>query len=334
MAVVVALIATSCHEIEEQANDAQGNFEALWQEVDNHYCFFKEKGVDWGEVHARYAKKIGPKMTREQLFGVLSDMLAELKDGHVNLATPFATSYYKKWWSDYPQNFNERLIQQYYFNFNYRQLGGFMYGFLPQNIGYIHYSSFSNGFGAGNLDYILSYFSPASSLIIDVRDNGGGNLTNVSDLVNRFVREKTLAGYIIHKTGPGHDEFSKPYAYYIEPIADGHYVWRKPVVVLCNRSTFSAANNFVSIMKLLPGVTVVGSTTGGGSGMPYSSELPNGWGVRFSACPILDALGQATEHGVEPTAGCAVDMEPQDELNGHDTILDFAVNYINNVLLQ
>ena len=83
-------------------------------------------------------------------------------------------------------------------------------------------------------------------------------------------------------------------------------------------------------MKLLPNVTIVGSITGGGSGMPYSSELPCGWGVRFSACSILDAKGNLTEFGVEPTEGCHVDMDVQEAVNGHDTILDFAVARLTN----
>ncbi|WP_438589109.1 S41 family peptidase [Duncaniella dubosii] len=70
----------------------------------------------------------------------------------------------------------------------------------------------------------------------------------------------------------------------------------KTVIVLANRSTFSAANNFVSVMKLLPGVRVVGATTGGGSGMPYSSELPCGWSVRFSPvrCSTQSAVAPNT----------------------------------------
>lgn len=325
---------TSCHSLDEKANNPRGNFEALWNEIDTRYCFLEEKNLDWNEIHTRYGAKITDGMTSQQLFGVLSDMLDELRDGHVNLSSPFATSYYRRWWSDYPQNFDKRIIQQNYFNFNYRQLGAFMYGLLPQNIGYIHYSSFEGDFGPGNIDYILAYFAAANALIIDVRDNGGGSLDNVADLVNRFIDKRILAGYIIHKTGPGHNDFDKPFAYYIDPIGDGHYRWSRPVVVLCNRSTFSAANNFVSIMKLIPGVTVVGATTGGGSGMPYSSELPNGWGVRFSACSILDAQGKTTESGVEPTEGCAVDMTPSGIADGRDEILDFAVRHINSVLLQ
>lgn len=330
IAIVAMLMLSSCHDITEYADNPRGNFEALWTIIDEHYCFLDEKNVDWDDVHERYSRRVADDMTREELFNLLSEMVAELEDGHVNLSSPWATSYYRKWWSDYPQNYNARIIEQYYFNFNYRSLGGFTYGLLTDNIGYMHCPSFESGLGVGNIDYILQYFDPARAMIIDVRDNGGGELTNVEDLVNRFISERTHVGYIVHKTGPGHKEFDKPYAYYYSPIGNGHLRWAKPVVVLTNRSTFSAANNFVSIMKLLPGVTVIGATTGGGSGMPFSSELPNGWGIRFSACSILDAEGNSTERGVEPTEGCKVDMSPVDEQNGRDTILDFAIEYINS----
>lgn len=330
IAIVAMVMLSSCHDITEYADNPRGNFEALWTIIDEHYCFLDEKDVDWDDVHERYSKRVADDMTREELFNLLSEMVAELEDGHVNLSSPWATSYYRKWWSDYPQNYNARIIEQYYFNFNYRSLGGFTYGLLTDNIGYMHCPSFESGLGVGNIDYILQYFDPARAMIIDVRDNGGGELTNVEDLVNRFISERTHVGYIVHKTGPGHGEFDKPYAYYYSPIGNGHLRWAKPVVVLTNRSTFSAANNFVSIMKLLPGVTIIGATTGGGSGMPFSSELPNGWGIRFSACSILDAEGNSTERGVEPTEECNVDMSPVDEQNGRDTILDFAIEYINS----
>lgn len=331
---VICLTLSSCHDIEEFDNNPKGNFEALWSIIDEHYCFFKEKNVDWNKIRQRYGAKISNQMTREELFTVCSEMIDELRDGHTNLSTPFATSYYRKWWSDYPQNYDARLIEQFYFNFNYRSLGAITYALLPENIGYIHYCSFTSSIGAGNMDYILSYMKGADGLIIDVRDNGGGNLTNVDPIVCRFIQKRTLAGYIIHKTGPGHDDFDKPFAYYIDPIGAGHLSWSKPIVVLTNRSTFSAANNFVSIMKLIPGVTIIGSTTGGGSGMPYSSELPNGWGIRFSACSILDANGQTTEFGVEPTEGFAVDMSKDDMDNGHDTILDRAITHIQSLAQQ
>ncbi len=321
---------TACHDMEEYTDDPRGNFEALWSILDEHYCFFDSKNVDWNKVHDTYSRRISDRMTREELFIVCADMLAELRDGHVNLSAPFNTSYYRAWWSDYPQNFNKRLIEESYFNFNYRQSSGMMYGFLENNIGYIYYESFSSPVGEGNLDYALNFLSTANGLIIDVRDNGGGSLTNVETFVARFIDRPTLVGYISHKTGPGHNDFSEPYAITYRPAQEGRVRWAKPIVVLTNRSTFSAANNFASVMKNLPGVTIVGSVTGGGSGVPFSSELPCGWGIRFSACSMLDALGESTEGGITPSEGCAVDLDPMDALSGRDTILEKAIEILNN----
>ena len=207
---------------------------------------------------------------------------------------------------------------------------GIDYAILPENIGYMRYGSFGYTIGEGNLDQILFYLNSCDALIIDIRDNGGGNMTNVETLVRRFITERTLVGYISHKTGPGHKDFSKPYAYYFDPAESGRIMWGKPIAVLTSRGTFSAANNFASIMKLLPRVTMIGSTTGGGSGMPFNSELPCGWGVRFSACSVLDAEGNTTENGIDPTAGCAINLDPAAAINGHDTILDFAIEYLTS----
>ncbi len=315
----------SCHHIDSWDNDPVGNFEALWTIVDEHYCFFKEKDVDWQEVYSRYRPRIHDEMSARELFTICSEMLAELRDGHTNLTSGLNTSYYTKWWSDYPQNYDERLVEQYYLNFSENHIGSVTYAMLQDNVGYIRYPSFNSGLGHGNIDAMLSSLITASGLIIDIRDNGGGGLDNVETLVMHFLRNRTLAGYLCHKTGPGHDDFSDPFAYYYDPVSEPHITWMKPVVVLTNRSTFSAANNFVSIMKMLPGIYIVGDRTGGGSGMPYSSEIPCGWGVRFSACSILDSEGRTTEFGIDPTEGCHVDLDPQLALQGRDTMLDFAV---------
>lgn len=328
--VAVAVGVSGCHKVEEWDDNPRGNFEALWTILDEHYCFFKEKGVDWNAVHDEYARKINDKMTSRELFFVCADMLDELRDGHTNLISSFNTSYYRKWWSDYPDNYSERLVQQYYLNFNYLSAAGLDYAILPQNVGYVRYDSFADPIGEGNLDNVLFYLDPCDALIIDIRNNGGGDMTNVETLVRRFITERTLAGYISHKTGPGHDDFSKPYAYYFDPAEKGRIMWGKPVAVLTSRGTFSAANNFVSIMQYIPGVSIIGSTTGGGSGMPFNSELPNGWGVRFSACSVLDSKGLTTEFGIDPTPGCEVDLDPQAALNGHDTILDFALSRLTS----
>ena len=128
---------TSCHHIETWDNDLYGNFDALWTVLDEHYCFFADKDVDWNEIHRQYRAEIDPDWDQIQLFDHCAKMLAELRDGHTNLSSWFDISYYRKWWSDYPQNFNERLIEQYYLNFEWRSGGGFRYKYLTE-IGRAH----------------------------------------------------------------------------------------------------------------------------------------------------------------------------------------------------
>ena len=56
--------------------------------------------------------------------------------------------------------------------------------------------------------------------------------------------------------------------------------------------------------------------------MPFSSELPNGWGVRFSACPMYNRDRQSTEFGIEPDYN--VQVSDADMALGIDTIIEFA----------
>jgi hypothetical protein len=70
--------------------------------MDEHYCFFDEKGVDWDEVHARYSRQVDAGMTDSQMLEVFANMLSELKDGHVNLYTSFDMGRYWGYHENYP----------------------------------------------------------------------------------------------------------------------------------------------------------------------------------------------------------------------------------------
>lgn len=318
------LLTAGCHSHHEYADDPFGNYDSLWKIIDEHYCFFGDNGLDWKQIGEKYREKIHPEMTDMELFNVCSGLLSELQDGHVNLSTPFAVYYYRKWWTDYPQNFSLRTLQEYYLDFDWQTVSGLMYKkFEDRNLGYIRCSSFVSPIGNLNLDYILAILYECDALIIDVRDNGGGELTNVQTLLERFISSKTCFGYISHKTGPGHDEFSDPYPVEFTP-ASGRVMWNKPVAVLINRSCFSAANFFASSMKILPDVTLIGTKTGGGGGLPFSAQLPNGWRVRFSAVPVTDASGRSIEKGVSPSDGFEVIATQEELASGKDAVLERA----------
>ncbi|MDR1610445.1 MAG: S41 family peptidase [Candidatus Symbiothrix sp.] len=312
-------------DIEEYPNNPRGNFEALWKIMDEHYCFFEYKEIDWDKIHLEYAGRVKSNMDAESLFTILNEMLQELKDGHVNLYTPFDVGRYWKWFEDYPDNFDGSLINNY-LNQDYAIAGGIRYKVLEDSIGYLYYGNFSSVVGETNLDYIIHKMDDCRGMIIDVRDNGGGLLSNVDKLASRFVNEKTLVGYIQHKTGKAHNDFSEPAERYIEPSKRLRY--QKPVIVLTNRSCFSATNDFVNAMRYCPNVSILGDRTGGGSGLPFSSELPNGWSVRFSACPMLDADKQHIEFGIDPDI--RVNLSPSDAAKGKDTLIEAAKDILKN----
>lgn len=321
--ILMLLVQVSCVDEEDYADNPQGNFEALWHIMDEHYCFFDYKqqtlGVDWDEVHQRYACQICEDLTETQLFEILAGMLGELRDGHVNLYSSWDVGRNWSWREDYPPNYSDTLIDNY-LGTDYRIATGLRYRILDDNVGYIRCPSFDNSMGSGNLDDILLYLSPCRGLIIDVRDNSGGLITSAQQLAARFTNEEMLVGYMQHKTGKGHNDFSSMQEQRIKPSRGIR--WQKRVVVLTNRAVYSAANEFVKYMKCMPRAIVVGDSTGGGAGMPFSGELPNGWSVRFSACPMYDRNRQPVEDGIAPDH--EVSLSYSDKLKNRDTLIEYA----------
>ena len=92
-------------------------------------------------------------------------------------------------------------------------------------------------------------------------------------------------------------------------------------------------NDFVNAMRSLnkdneeKRIIQLGDWTGGGSGLPFSSELPNGWSVRFSASPHFDKNKQPLEEGIEPDI--AINMSESDQLKHKDTLIEKAFEILS-----
>ncbi len=324
-----ALLLTGCVEEDQFSNSPMGNYDALWSIIDERYCFFEQArqqhGLDWDDVYHKYKPQVQAAESNAELFDIYGNMLRELKDGHVNLTSDYGTTYYWDWSLNHPLNFSDSLQRNYLGN-DFRLTNGIKYTTLPSNIGYIYVGSFEGSISSDNVSLMLLRLAESKGIIIDIRNNGGGMLTSAEELAAHFVSGKTHCGYIQHKTGKGHNDFSSPEKLYIEPKG---VIWKKPVVVLTNRAVYSSANHFVMLVKPLPQVVVIGDKTGGGSGLPLNSTLPNGWTVRFSACPILDIEGKHTEFGITPHE--EVQITSADWNNGRDTIIERAIELINSL---
>ncbi len=331
--VAVSSVFVSCDDdLEYEDFDIVENFNFLWKEIDEKYCFFdykKDSIMRWNLVYDKYLPKVYYDCDNvTEYFDILAAMLGELKDGHVNLYTSFDVSRYD-FADNTPIDFDYNVVNynDRYLGKDTRIVGGFKYKTLRDGkVGYIYYGSFSSSFSSGNINNILDSFEDTEGLIIDVRSNGGGSIANVSALVSHFIDETTTIGYRVNKTGPGHSDFSSPVAEKVSPNSTG-VIYKKPVYVLTNSRCFSATNEFVYAMKGLPRVKILGGKTGGGCGMPFTTELPCGWKVRFSANPCYDKNMQITEFGVDPDIVLHLDEELvyKQKL---DNIIETACDYI------
>ncbi len=328
----IIFIASSCiEEPQKHSNTKEGNFNALWDIVDTHYCFFEYKNIDWNQIYREYHKQLEDIDENDQykLFDLLAEMLAELKDGHVNLYSDFNISSYDKFYKDSAANYYSSIISSdEYLGSEYKKTGGFIYEKLKKNdeIGYIYYGSFVKEINDSHIKEIFNHFKNCKGLIIDVRNNGGGDENKAEQLVSYFITKKTLVGYMQLKNGPGHSDFSKAAPIYVSPHDSIH--WDKPVTVLTNRSSYSATNTFTSQIRQAPQAVTIGSWSGGGGGVPFSSELPNGWRVRLSTSLVYDTNMNHIENGIAPDIHVVISEE--DKENNRDVVIDKAIETILN----
>lgn len=323
-------ILLSCSRImvqQEAPNTPTSNFNQLWNSTNEHYSFFEYKNINWDSIRKIYAPRVYDTMTDDSLYRVLNAMLQELRDGHVNLRTPFDYGRNWSWKTDFPDNFNENIINRNYLKNDYFITRALQNQWLRDSVGYIRYAAFSSPIADADLDFVFERFKNSKGIIFDIRDNGGGSLANVNKIMARLVEKQVEGGYSLVKDGKGHNDFRKKTVYTLKPYKKKK-AFLKPFVVLTNRGCYSASTFFASFMSLLPQVTLIGDKTGGGGGLPISTDLPNGWQARFSGTITCLPNGFNIENGMPPDIQVA--LSPEDEAKGIDTIIERAIEEIKN----
>jgi len=302
----------------------QDVFDQVWSYTDEKYSFFDFKNIDWDSVKTIYEVKISNEISEDSLFSVLSDMLYVLEDGHVNLSSSFDVSRNWEWYLDYPTNYDPNMIERHYFKNEQQFIGPFTV-FDFGDVGYLHYESFSSSVSDEKIQQVLAKFQNHKGLIIDVRDNGGGSISNVYNIGNHFVSEPIITAYQRTKNGPGHEEFTTLAGAQFTPV-DDYTSYQQPVVILTNRKCYSATNMFRTMMGALPNVTVIGDRTGGGGGIPTYTQLSNGWSLRVSSTQMYNLDFISNENGLSPDR--EVDVSIADESINIDSILEDALSFL------
>uniref|UniRef100_UPI004049E19C S41 family peptidase n=1 Tax=Fulvivirga sp. TaxID=1931237 RepID=UPI004049E19C len=324
--VLIAIIGLSCGEAffdDDPPNNPTTNFEILWKRMDERYSFFDYKKINWDSVYQVYRPQVDDNMTPQELFDVMEAMLNTLKDAHVNLRSDFDVSFYN-YHKNAPSNFDFKLLEENYLG-NYR-ITGRLINTIIDDIGYIHYRSFQQPITEENLDFLVERFRGLKGLIIDIRNNEGGDPANGFRFARRIAKERTYIYTTIYKNGTNRNDFTAPSDAYLD--TNDKVKFDLPIVLLTNRVTYSAGNFFTAMLKALPDVTVVGDTTGGGGGVPIGWELPNGWFFNYSNSITYLPDGFIIEDGIPPDI--QIDISEEDRIASVDRILEQAVQILRN----
>ena len=327
--LATALLAAGCDSFffgPEPAADPETIFDLLWRDFDRHYAYFVEKGVDWNTVYDEYRPAVGPTTSEAGLRATAIAMLSELRDGHVSLVTPYEEWAWDGWWQGRAMNYDPAVVRAYIDGALARAPGGrITYGRLAPHIGYIHIRDFTGAGWADDADRALEALPGIGGLVLDVRGNAGGTESLMLPIAGRFADRTRLFDRVYYRNGPNHGDFHDGIDRYVGPR--GARSFTGPIVLLTNRRVFSTGESFVSALRTMPHVTVLGDTTGGGAGNPINRELPNGWSVRVSRWKVVTADG-LTYEGVGLPPDVPVQISPEHAEQGRDTILEHALRLL------
>jgi C-terminal processing protease CtpA/Prc len=137
------------------------------------------------------------------------------------------------------------------------------------------------------LDKIACDFRALNGIIIDIRDNPGGDDSTAITVINRFCDRKRVAFRRKTKIGPGEDDFTNLKTWYLKP--EGEVQFTGPIVLLTCDSVFSGGEVFALAIKQFPYVTIIGDHTNGIFSYQLEKKLPNGWEYRLSYQAYLSA---------------------------------------------
>lgn len=331
LAVIISsvLLFTSCEKAifkkKGQSSDAVKNFDYLWEQVDKRYAYFDYKKVDWQQIYNKYRAKVYNDMSEDSLFKVMGNMLNELRDGHVNLISPFNVSVFDVELLG-PDNVDDRVVLEHYIGTDRVITGPFTHDFLRnEEIGYVRLHEFPGTVDDTQLDYILNRYQNTQGLIFDIRQNGGGAVNDVYTILSRFIKEPRLVYLSRGKKGPAHNDFDEYETSTLKP-AESNIKYMKKLVVLTDRGTYSSGSFFTLIASALPNTIIIGDTTGGGLGLPNGGQLPNGWTYRCSITQTLAVDSGNYENGIPPNKVVLVDKLRLAQ--GIDDVLEAAMNEI------
>lgn len=296
-------------------------FNSYYETFDRYYSYFDYKNIIWAEEKKRVEADIINVHTDSELIDLLLEMVKPLRDVHVwfrsdsNSISSYRPNKFVNW--------DKTVLEEYVTSNNWQQQQ------QQSNWGYATFNETPYfAFGAWNRDQIevsdfdaaLENFKESDTIVIDVRMNPGGSDGLAFEIAGRFTSQTLTVEYYKFRDGPQHSDFTELVERKLSPR--GTWQFTKPVYVLIGRGCFSSNESFISAMREIPHVTLVGDTTGGSSGNPKIFNLGHGWEYSVPRWINYTADMQVIEwNGIAPDI--YIKTTEEDFLDGRDPVLDF-----------
>lgn len=192
----------------------------------------------------------------------------------------------------------------------------------------------------------ISKINSTKGLIIDVRQNGGGNSKYAKGIAKHLVERDYMVGPL-WKTRINNgakkawgsmslmgidNEWTKSNAQYWQNNAweinspDTTYIDSNtskvtvPIVILTGERTFSAAEDFLIYTLGNDNITKIGQHSAGSSGQPLALELPGG--IKARICAKRDALPNGEDY-------IGIGIKPDVEIDTNTDHIQYAISYFN-----
>jgi carboxyl-terminal processing protease len=287
-------------------SNPEQNFEFLWKTFHKRYPFFELRSVDWKKQYDIYRPKVTSKTSDDELFDIFCQMLGPLNDGHVELEARARSARKTRYFnseneSRFRQEFTKREIKQL-FKTTERTLVRHGFGKPAKTEAWMLHYCRSREYGyirilelegvdkrklMAALRKITCDFNALKGIIIDIRDNPGGDDSIAIPIINRFCDRKRVAFHRKTKIGPGKNSFTPLKTWYLEPQGESQFTG--PTVLLTCDAVYSGGEVFALAIKQLPHVTIIGDHTNGIFSYQLEKKLPNGWEYCLSYQVYLSA---------------------------------------------
>lgn len=162
----------------------------------------------------------------------------------------------------------------------------FEFRMLPGGVAYVALNTFNGDEAADQFLAAFDRIAPSTALVIDLRDNGGGN-SHVGFRVLATLTGKPFetGKWETRNYLPTYRAWGKP----MPNFGQAGETWQpdlkrqygKPVAVLSSAATYSAAEDFLVAFDAMKRGAIIGEASGGSTGQPLMISLPGGGSARI-----------------------------------------------------